>query len=125
MSVVTIPLAWPRPPLTGNDRGHTRYSPFTRIKVEAQMAIRRVRPEPVAGANVSLHWRIPDRRRRDADNLGATLKAVLDALVAERVLPDDSWVHVPETRCVIHPPTDGVAAMWVELSEVTAFEVGA
>lgn len=114
----TIPLPWQRPPLTGNDRGHTRYSPFTRIKGEAQVAIRAAKPRPVVGANVTLHWLIPNRGRRDSDNLGATLKAVLDALVAEKVLPDDSWVHVPRSGCEIHPPTGEPAAMWVELEEV-------
>lgn len=113
-----IDLPWTKPPLTGNDRGHTRWSPFTRIKGEAQAAIRAAKPRPVVGANVTLHWLIPTRHRRDSDNLGATLKAVLDALVAEKVLPDDSWVHVPRAGCEIHPPNGEPAAMWVELEDV-------
>ena len=118
MTVTTIPLPWVKPPLTGNDRGHTRYSPFTRIKGEAQAAIRAARPQPVAYASVTLHWLIPNRGRRDSDNLGATLKAVLDALVAEKVLPDDSWKHVPHSGCEIHPPTGEPAAMWVEIEDL-------
>lgn len=114
MSVV-IPLPWAKPPLTGNDRGHTRWTPFARVKGEAQAAIRAARPEPMIGAEVTLHWRIPNKGRRDSDNINATLKACLDALVAEGVLPDDSWVHVPRSGNEIHPPNGEPAAMWLTL----------
>lgn len=120
---VTIPLNWTKPPLTGNDRGHTKYQPFARVKGEARIAIRAAKVIPVAGAVVSLHWLIPDRKRRDPDNLGATLKAALDALVHEGVLPDDSWLHVRRTACEIHPPTGEPARMWLELDAIT--EAGA
>ncbi len=114
--VTAIPLPWVRPPLTGNDRGHTRYSPFVRVKGEALVAIRAARVEPRATAGVTLHWLIPDRRRRDADNLAPTLKACGDALVAAGVLPDDGWQHVPIAACRIHPPDGTPARMWLELT---------
>ncbi len=112
---IVIPLAWTKPPLTGNDRGHTRYSPFTRIKGEAQVAIRAANVDPVPGAVVTLHWLIPTKGRRDSDNLNPTLKACLDALVAEGVLPDDSWVWVPRSGNEIHGPNGEPARMWLEL----------
>lgn len=117
--MTTIPLPWLSPPLTGNDRGHTRYSPFKRVKGEAQAAIRSARPKQHAGPVViTLHWQIPNRIHRDADNLAATHKAAQDALVAEGVIPGDWWAHVPETRQRIHPPVAGVpAAMWLEITE--------
>lgn len=125
MTTITIPLPWEKPPLTGNDRGHTRYTPFARVKAEARCAIHNAKVRPLVGANVTLHWRIPNKRRRDSDNMGPTLKACLDALVAEGVLPDDSWVHVPKSGNEIHPPNGEDAAMWVELSDVTEYEAGA
>lgn len=114
---LTVPLLWTRPPLSGNDRGHTRYrAPHIVAAHDSAAAdIRRAKLPRLAGAEVTLHWRIPDRRRRDADNLAPTLKVVLDALVRAKVLPDDSWVHVPSASCRIHEPSDAGPAMWVEL----------
>ena len=54
---------------------------------------------------VTLHWRIPDRRIRDADGMATTYKACADALVQEGILTDDSWRYVPEMR-LPNPPTD-------------------
>lgn len=113
-----VALSWDRPPLTGNDRGHTRYSPFRRVKEQAQWAIRKAKPAPMTGAEVTLHWRIGTRHRRDADNLAPTLKACLDALVAEGVLPDDGWQHVPRAACEIHAPNGEPAHMWITLTEI-------
>ena len=116
----TIPLPWPKPPLTGN---RTRGNPYARAnevkaaKADAQLAVRQCRIRPLVGAEVTLHFRPADRRRRDADGLFPTLKVCLDALVYEGVLPDDSWVHVPAATCRIHPPTGEPAAMWLELAD--------
>jgi crossover junction endodeoxyribonuclease RusA len=70
------------------------------------------------GAIVILHWQMPDRRRRDGDGAAPTLKVVLDALVAEGVLPDDSWIHVPHSGVTCHPPVKGQpGALWLELTD--------
>lgn len=125
MTDLTIPLPWQRPPLTGN---RTRGNPYARAnevkqaKEQAQWAIRAANVTPIVGAEVTLHYRVPDRRRRDADGLAPTLKVVLDALVAEGVLPEDNWVHVPSATCRIHAPGDK-AAIWVELTDITEYEV--
>jgi len=119
MTSILIPLPWSKPPLTGNDRGHTRFSRFTRVKAEAETAIRDAATRPIIGANITLHYRVPDRRRRDADNLAPTLKAVQDALVATGVLPRDDWVCVPSATCRIHEPDGQPAAMWIELTVLT------
>lgn len=123
--MTTIPLPWPKPPLTGN---RTRGNPYARAaevkqaKTEAQWAIRAANHPPIVGANVTLHFRPKDRRRRDSDGMAPTLKVCLDALVAEGVLPDDSWVHVPASTNHIHPPTDEPPAMWVELDIVREYD---
>jgi crossover junction endodeoxyribonuclease RusA len=118
--VTTIPLPWSKPPLTGN---RTRGNPYARAnevkaaKIEAGAAIRHAKAQPMVGAEVTLHFRPKDRRRRDADGLAPTLKVCLDALVLHHVLPDDSWVHVPAATCRIHPPNGQPAAMWLELTD--------
>ena len=113
----TVRLGWDRPPLSLNDRQHhhAKAKAYAQAVEDARWCIRRDRPRvdslPVA---VALHWRVPDRRRRDPDNLAGTLKACLDALVAESVIPDDGWQYVRRVSCEIHPP-DGDAAMWLTL----------
>lgn len=117
-----IDLPWTKPPLTGN---RTRGNPYARAnevklaKTLACIVIGAASVPPLAGAEVTLHFRPKDKRRRDADGLAPTLKVCLDALVAEGVLPDDSWVHVPAATCRIHPPITGEpASMWLELLEL-------
>lgn len=118
--MTTIPLPWTKPPLTGN---RTRGNPYARaaeVKASlftARWAIGVAQLEPRVGANVTLHFRPADKRRRDADGLFPTLKVCQDALVAEGVLPDDSWVSVPSATCRIHPPNGEPAAMWLELTD--------
>ena len=118
MSAITIPLPWPKPPLTGN---RTRGNPYARAnevktaKHEAVVAIRQANPRRIVGANIRLNFRPADKRRRDADGMFPTLKVCQDALVAQGILPDDSWVSVPAATCQIHPPTDEPAVMWLTL----------
>ena len=118
---VSIPLPWPKPPLSQNDRDERKRGGARKIanaKDQARWAVRAARVQPLAGAEVTLHYRVPDRRRRDADNLAVVLKVCQDALVLEGVLPDDSWVHVPAATCRIHPP-DGPPALWLTLTTIT------
>jgi len=118
MNEVTIPLPWTSPPVSQNDRQHhhVKAKAVAQALAEARLAIRAAQVEPVVGAIVTLHYRVPDRRRRDADNLAVVLKVCQDALVKEGVLPDDSWVCVPASGCRIHPPGEP-AAMWLTLSD--------
>ncbi len=119
-----IPLPWTKPPLTGN---RTRGNPYARAAevkqalAEARWAIRATKPWPVLTAEVVLHFRPRDRRRRDADGLFPTLKVCQDALVLEGVIGDDSWATIPAATCRIHPP-DGEPATWLELAAVTYAE---
>lgn len=115
-----IPLPWIKPPLTGN---RTRGNPYARAnevkvaKLEAITAVNAACTPAMAGANITLHFRPADKRRRDADGMFPTLKVCQDALVLCAVLPDDSWIHVPSATCHIHPPTTEPAAMWLELAD--------
>lgn len=119
MSTV-INLPWDKPPLTGNRTRGNPYARASEVKVakdQAIVAVARVCRTRLAGAEVTLHFRPKDKRRRDADGLAPTLKVCLDALVAQGVLPDDSWVHVPAATCRIHPPNGEPAAMWLTLDD--------
>lgn len=127
--MIRIDLPWTKPPLTGN---RTRGNPYARAnevkaaKAQACEAVKAAMVRPIVGADVSLHFLPTSRQRRDADGLFPTLKVVQDALVLERVLPDDSWVSVPAATCRIHPPlgTGEPAAMWLELTNVHEYEPG-
>lgn len=115
-----IPLPWRKPPLAQNDRRHWRqqHRDFQTAKDEACWAIRAARPTTHERAEVVLHYRVKDRIRRDADGPAPTLKVVLDALVAEHIIPDDSWNHVPRVAIHIHPPAPGQPpAMWLTLTD--------
>jgi hypothetical protein len=121
--MTTIPLPWLLPPVSQNDRQHhhVKAKAVAQALVEARLAIRAAQVEPIAGCEVTLHYRVADHRRRDADNLAVVLKVCQDALVAEGVIPRDDWVCVPKSGQQIHPPTDEPAAMWLELSNVWNF----
>jgi crossover junction endodeoxyribonuclease RusA len=118
-----IALPWTTAPLTQNQlrRMHPlREAAFKRTMLaEVRWTIRAAKPEPLIYADVTLHWRMPDRRRRDGDGAAPTLKICLDALVHEGVLPEDSWVHVRHSGVTTHPPIKGMpGGMWLEVRPV-------
>jgi crossover junction endodeoxyribonuclease RusA len=120
--MTNIPLPWKAAPLTQNGLRRMHHHAEAKAKraalAEARWAIRAERLELMPGAIVILHWQMPDRRRRDGDGAAPTLKVVLDALVAEGVLPDDSWIHVPHSGVTCHPPVKGQpGALWLELTD--------
>jgi len=121
---IIIPLPWTRPPVSLNDRQHYRVKALAMAtaKAEAAAAISQAEIAPIVGAEVTLHYRVADRRRCDPDNLAGALKAALDALVATGVLPRDDWVHVPAAHQRIHPPNGDPAAMWLELHSITTYQ---
>ncbi len=116
----TIHLPWTSPPLSGNRGRNDQFAYAAKVRAaqtEARWAIKQQRPQPVDRAEIALHYRVKDRRRRDADNLFATLKVCSDALVLEGFIPDDSWQHIPAATCRIHAPSPDGPAMWVTLEE--------
>ncbi len=122
--MTVIPLPWTdTPPLTQNGLRRMHHHAEGKAKKAAleaaRWAIRAAKPPRLIGCDVHLHWRMPDRRRRDADSAAPTLKVALDALVAEGVLEDDSWPYVPTCGVVTHPPDDRPGALWLVLSNET------
>lgn len=117
-----VPLPWPKPPLSLNDRDHWRpkAAKVANARAQARWAIRAARLPAFETVHLTLHWRIPDRRRRDLDNLAATLKPVTDALVDEGRIPDDDWQHVLAATTRIHPPDPHARqGLWLELHNWT------
>lgn len=124
---IVVPLPWLSSPLAQNDRQHwaTKARAFAQTKTEARWAIRAAKVPTVEACEVTLHWRVPNWKIRDADGPAPTLKAVLDALVAEAVIASDSFTHIPACGLRIHPPEKGMpAAMWLELVVVKRTEKG-
>ena len=120
-----IDLPWTKPPLTKNDtrrhgHHHAMRAKWDAALTDARWAIRAAKvPQQTGLSDVTLHWRQPDRRRRDPDGAALTLSACLDALVAEGVLVDDSWVWVGAVTVRTHEPTKGTpGALWLEIRQV-------
>lgn len=94
---------WPR------TNARTRIMHHTTVAARVQ-GLRRVR-EPV---RITFRWIFPDRRKRDIDNLAGngTVKAVLDALVADEYLADDSTAHVVAVNTTVAYETGN---RWLEV----------
>ena len=137
-----IELPWTAVPLSLNDRGQTRGAMFAKArkiadvrKTALQLADAANLPRPVAHVTVQLHYRPRDNRRRDTDNLVATLKPICDALTAGRaagktrtgkaikaqlgygMVPDDIPRYMAKPEPIIHQAERGEpGAMWLELT---------
>ena len=120
--MTTIPLPWDRPTIALNDSHGNRWAEASgrrQVRTEARWAIRTSGVVPVTDypVRVTIHWRIPDRRLRDADRLHKVAKGCQDALVDEGVLAGDDWRYVRESASRIHPPEVGKpGAMWLEVA---------
>ena len=98
-----LKLPWVKPPLSLNDREH--WAPQAKKKTavrEASALLARQAGIPRLGtAKVRLVWLVSDRRRRDRENITATLKPAIDGLVDAGVVEDDCWWIVTESSCAI------------------------
>ena len=54
-------------------------------------------PQPIDPAHITITWVSKDKRKRDIDNLFASMKSAIDGLVEARVIEDDSANHVTYT----------------------------
>ena len=82
-----IDLPWTSPPLSMNDRGASRGAAFAKaamIRDIREYIVKQARthclPRLIDHVEVQLNYRPRDNRRRDTDNLVATLKPICDAL---------------------------------------------
>lgn len=70
----------------------------------ARWAIRAARIPACGQVRAGLHYIPKDARRRDPDNLVASFKPVVDALVDEGVVPDDTQAYVERDWPLIYDP---------------------
>ena len=117
MSATIIPLPWPKPPLSLNDRpSHpkARNRDVQGVRSAAAVACaERIADgsldvlEPVT---VTLVWFAPDKRKRDADNPVATLKALCDGLADAGLVPDDTpeWMDKRPVQIIYRKGEPGV-----------------
>lgn len=123
----TIELPYTRPPLSLNDRfqtvaGRRAHSALVaRVRSDTATLVRAARIPKQAAIHLRLHYRPGDKRRRDADNLTATLKPAIDGIVTAGVVPDDCAPYVDWSRPVIHAPVKGKdGALWLVIEAVAS-----
>jgi crossover junction endodeoxyribonuclease RusA len=99
------------PPISANRRGHwARHADDIREwRPAAAMCARAAQVPHLERVVVTLHCTPPDQRRRDRDNVRATLKPIIDGLVDVGVITDDTPDRVVSDELVLHP-ADGVRA---------------
>jgi len=91
----------PDPDLNPNKRLH--YMKLASAKRDARemakaFACEQVRPTtPFDKAHITVTWVAGDKRRRDPDNLFASMKSYIDGLVDAGLIADDSAMHVSYT----------------------------
>lgn len=90
--VWAIRLPYVKPPLSLNARQHwaARARETRRVRSDVRLLVRAARVPALARVRVQLEYTPRDARRRDTDNLVATLKAVCDGVVDAGVVPDDT-----------------------------------
>lgn len=114
-------LSFTRPPLSENQRfGHwAQKAKLVRaVRSEAKLRAKHLKIGPLDGCTVELHYQPRDKRRRDADNLIPTLKALCDGLVDAGIVPDDTPDYMTKKMPKIHPAATGRAGhMWLEITE--------
>lgn len=123
MRIYPITLPYPKPPLSLNDRGQTpgaraaRSAVAATIKHDVKALAKSAGIGPQEHIHVRLHYRPPNRIRRDADNLVATLKPCLDGLVAAEIIPDDTPQHLDWSAPRIHEPvTSREPLLWLTVT---------
>lgn len=118
MAEYSIPLPWVNPPLSLNDRmnRYARARVTREVRGDAQLLAKSYRVERGAGhVVVELHYQPCTRRRRDTDNLVATLKPICDGLVDAGVVADDTPDLMTKREPVIHTAdtSRSVGRLWL------------
>lgn len=140
-----IELPWTHPPLSLNDRGRSRAAWFVKnrkiadVRATALTLARAAKlPRLVDHTTIQLHYRPRDNKRRDTDNLIATLKPICDALTLGRhagrtstgklipaqygygLVRDDIPRYMAKPEPIIHHAAPGLSgAMWLEITWTT------
>lgn len=118
MTTWTMPLSYDKPPLNLNQRDHwgKTTGPRKTLRTEARLRAKSMGiPTGMPHITTRLHYRAPDRRRRDEDNLIATAKPLWDGLVDAGIVPDDTSDYMTKLMPKIHPPAPEGPALWLTI----------
>lgn len=113
-----IKLPYKKPPLSLNDRdSHWAVTAKKRKEVRQTAALlaRQAGIPRLDTARVRLVWLVSDRRRRDRENITATLKPAIDGLVDAGVVEDDCWWIVAESSCAIALVEKGKEGVYLQV----------
>jgi len=99
------------PPLTANQRMHWRKKAEITKTVRAVTALKAARIPALGKCRVTLTWVVTTKRRRDADNIVPTLKAMCDGLVDAGIVADDTPDLMEKVMPVIVYEKGGTARM--------------
>jgi crossover junction endodeoxyribonuclease RusA len=115
----TLPLHLTRP-LNLNDRAHWRVKAarVAEVRTATAWAAKNAKIPPLARFTAELHYAPRDSRRRDPENLIATLKPAVDGLIDAGVAPDDCPPFYVTTIPVIDKPTGGAGRLWLVVREL-------
>lgn len=124
MTVHEIRLPWPKPPLSLNDRMHPKQKARA-VRAVRSVAAAFVRAAHIPRANrisVTLTYHPRDSRRRDEDNLVATLKPLCDGIVDAGVVDDDDPAHMAKAMPTIAEahPKDPHLVLSIEVLEAVS-----
>lgn len=116
-----VRLPYVVPPLSLNQRSswQARARKTADVRTAVGWTIRAARIPRLDGRPTVLLTYVPrDRRRRDRDNLVATLKPCVDALVDMGVLVDDDPTHVDTLMPTIGDPSPDpdVSGLWLTIT---------
>lgn len=114
--VTTLYFDWTRPPLTANQRMHWRQRAAITRDIREATALKARRLPELGTCSVTLTWVVNDRRRRDADNLVPTLKAMCDGLVDAGVTRDDTPELMHKIMPIIRYENGATARLELEIS---------
>ena len=108
-----ISLPYTRPPLNLNDRMHwARKAKIQReLRGWTKLAAQTMRIPTMRHVTIELHYYPTTRRKRDADNLYATVKPCADGLVDAHVVADDDTSRVTHLQPVIEEPRGKVGRL--------------
>lgn len=115
----TIEFSFTKPPLTANQRHHwaTRARLTKQIRRETYIRAKAMRLPHTTHATITLHYQPRDNRRRDADNLVPTLKAICDGLTDANLVNDDTPTYMTKHMPQIHPAKKGQPGKcWIEVT---------
>lgn len=113
---IDLPLWKGKPPLTMNQRLHWRQRAerTKRIRYSVAFKAKAMLLGHHEHVSVQLHYATGDHRRRDQDNLVASMKPAVDGLVDAGLIADDDPTHVTTIMPTIHNGP-GTRRLWITI----------